>query len=135
MAGTTNFGHIIQNLDSSKCSKEDHEKAKLTYAVYLDRLLNFVAQYLFKLLSEIPIESIDGLVFSGGIGEKGAELRQDVLKKLAWLGAEVDEEANNSNNGGTVKSITKEGSKLKGWVVETDEEGWMAKMAKVEFGF
>ncbi|KAL0240549.1 acetate kinase [Cryptococcus tetragattii IND107] len=135
LAGTTNFGHIIQNLDPSKCSEEDHEKAKLTYAVYLDRLLNFVAQYLFKLLSEIPIESIDGLVFSGGIGEKGAELRRDVLKKLAWLGAEVDEEANNSNNGSTVKSITKEGSKLKGWVVETDEEGWMAKMAKVEFGF
>lgn len=135
LAGTTNFGHIIQNLDPSKCSEEDHEKAKLTYAVYLDRLLNFVAQYLFKLLSEIPIEFIDGLVFSGGIGEKGAELRRDVLKKLAWLGAEVDEEANNSNNGSTVKSITKEGSKLKGWVVETDEEGWMAKMAKVEFGF
>lgn len=103
--------------------------------MFLDRLLNFVAQYLFKLLSEVPIESIDGLVFSGGIGEKGAELRRDVLKKLAWLGAKVDEEANNSNSGGAVKCITKEGSKLKGWVVETDEEGWMARMAKEEFGF
>ncbi|WVQ85013.1 acetate kinase [Cryptococcus sp. DSM 104549] len=135
LAGTTNFGHIIQNLDASSCSKEDHEKASLAYAVYLDRLLNFIAQYLFKLLSSLPLSSIDGLVFSGGIGEKGSKLREDVLARLAWLGAEVDEKKNGGKSKEVVTEITKEGSKLKGWVVLTDEEGYMAKMAKDEFGF
>ncbi|WWC88663.1 acetate kinase [Kwoniella dendrophila CBS 6074] len=136
LAGTTNFGTIISRLSSSAdCSKEDHEKAVLAYKVYLDRLLNYVSQYLFKLLSDTPIEKIDGLVFSGGIGEKGSKLREDVLSKLKWLGAEIDTDKNDGKHTGKVTEITTQSSKLKGWIVETDEEGWSAKLARDEFGF
>lgn len=107
---------------------------KLAYAVYLDRLLSFVSQYLFKLLSTTPLESIDGIVFSGGIGEKGSHLRADVLHKFAWLGSEVDAKAN-AQSEGTVREITTKGSKLRGWVVETDEEGQMAKLARAQLDF
>ncbi|WVO18079.1 acetate kinase [Cryptococcus depauperatus] len=135
LAGTTNFGTIIKHLSPNSCSKEEHERAKLAYAVYMDRLMGYISQYLFKLLSQIDIGIIDGLVFSGGIGEKASQLRKDVLQKLSWLGAEVDEAKNDGKGGVAVRSITKEGSKLQSWVVETDEEGWMTKMAKEEFGF
>ncbi|WWC62791.1 acetate kinase [Kwoniella dejecticola CBS 10117] len=135
LAGTTNFGTIISRLDPSNCGKEEHEKAVLAYKVYLDRLMNYISQYLFKLLSQLPIDKIDGVVFSGGIGEKGSKLREDALTKLSWLGAEIDKGKNDGKHAGKVTEITTEGSKLKGWVVETDEEGWSAKLARDEFGF
>lgn len=132
LAGTTNFGTIITRAFGS--SSSDQESASLAYRIYLDRLMSYISQYLFKLLSTIPLDEIDGLVFSGGVGEHGAELRRDVLQKLAWLGAEVDETRNGQKEG-LVREITKGGSKLKGYVVETDEEGWCAKLAREEFGF
>ncbi|KAK1925863.1 Acetokinase family-domain-containing protein [Papiliotrema laurentii] len=134
LAGTTNFGTILSRLDASTCSKEEHDRASLAYAVYLDRLLAFVSQYLFKLLSTMPLEKIDGIVFSGGIGEKGVELRRDVLNKFKWIGAEVDDEANGKNKG-EVREITKRESKLKGWVVETDEEKQCAELARRQLDF
>ena len=133
LAGTTNFGTIISRVNSDEES-EDVKKAKLAYAVYLDRLLSYVSQYLFKLLSTTPLEEIDGIVFSGGIGEKGSELRRDVLEKFGWLGAEVDEAGNKSSEG-EVRAITTKESKLKGWVVETDEEGQCATLARRQLDF
>ena len=135
LAGTTNFGHILSRVsDPSSCSDDEHKQAKLAYAVYLDRLLSFVSQYVFKLLSTTPLEQIDGIVFSGGIGEKGAELRRDVLNKFEWLGAEVDEKRNGQSQG-EVREITSEGSKLRGWVVETDEEKQCVELARGQLDF
>ena len=37
---------------------------------------------------------IDGLVFTAGIGENSAEIRQRICRSSAWLGIEVDDAAN-----------------------------------------
>ncbi|ORX37225.1 Acetokinase family-domain-containing protein [Kockovaella imperatae] len=134
LAGTTDFGLILSRLDASKVSADDHRSASLAYAVYLDRLLGYVSQYLFKLLATTPLSDIDGIVFSGGIGERGAKLRHDVLDKFTWLGAEIDSRANDVSQG-SVREITVQGSKLRGWVVETDEEGLCAELTRQDFGF
>lgn len=149
--------------DPSSCSKEEHESATLAYQgelqnpslrpsilffpaskftplcsssspVYLDRLLHFVSFYLFKLLAS-GFDSPIHIVFSGGIGERASRLRTDVVAKLAWLGVEVDEEANakNGKRHEIVESISKEkknsGGRLRVWVVKTDEEEQCARMA------
>ena len=147
LAGTTNFGTIITDLDS-----KDHatrEKATLAYNVYLDRLMGYLSQYLCKLLADIPLDQIDGIVFSGtsrsseslapihetgGIGEKASRLRHDVLSRFSWIGCAVNQRRNEHSDG-SVREITADGSKLRGWVVETDEEGWCAHLAREEFGF
>ena len=135
LAGTTNFGLITTRVsDPSSCSKEEHESAKLAYEVYLDRLLSYISQYLFKLYSSNDGGTIDGIVFSGGIGEKSVDLRKEVLRRVKWLGAEVDDEANEKPEG-SVTAITKSASKLKAFVVETDEEGWCARLAREQLGF
>ena len=97
--------------------------------MYLDRLFGYLSQYLCKLLSSLALSEIDGIVFSGGIGEKGARLRRDVLERFAWLGTTVDERQNEHGQG-AVREITVPGSKLGGWVVETDEEGFMCKVGQ-----
>jgi acetate kinase len=132
LAGTTNFGKILSSV--ADASAEDHDRAVLAYSVYFDRLMSYISQYLFKLLSTVPLEEIDGLVFSGGIGEKGAQLRKDVLDKFKWLSAEVDAKANEANQG-EVREITTGQSKLKGWVVETDEEKQCVELARKQLSF
>ncbi|MCK6405095.1 MAG: acetate/propionate family kinase [Rhodocyclaceae bacterium] len=66
------------------------------------------------------IGGIDALVFTGGIGEKAAAVRERVCAKLQWLGIEVDAVANDAN----AIHIGAAGSTTEVLVIPTDEE-WM----------
>jgi acetate kinase len=66
---------------------------------------------------------IDGLVFTAGIGERSAEIRARICKASAWLGIDLDAEANLRH--GPV--ITRKGSALPVWVVPTNEELMIAR--------
>ncbi len=64
---------------------------------------------------------LDGLVFTGGIGEHDAALRAQVVEGLGWLGAAIDPAANAAN----APSVSAPGS-LPLLVVPADEEGVIA---------
>jgi acetate kinase len=61
---------------------------------------------------------LDALVFTGGIGENAATIRERVCRAAHWLGLEFDEKA---NVGGGPR-ISREGSRVRAWVIPTDEE-------------
>lgn len=61
---------------------------------------------------------IDTLVFTGGIGEKAAPVRERVCRSAEWLGLEFDAQANAAGG----PRISQEGSRLRAWVIPTDEE-------------
>ncbi len=69
------------------------------------------------------LEGIDGFVFSAGVGENAPAIRSAVVKRLAWLGAELDEEAN--LRGADV--ISSKASRIEVRVIATDEELMIAK--------
>lgn len=93
--------------------------------------MGFLAAYLSKLLYRVPLANV-ALAFSGGIGENSAQLRADVLARLGWLGAEVDagKNAARAQDGEVVRTISTAGSKLRTYVVLTDEEAQCAHMAR-----
>jgi acetate kinase len=66
---------------------------------------------------------LDALVFTAGIGENSAELRERVCRDAAWLGIELDEAAN--ERGGPC--ITRTGSRTGAWVIPTNEELMIAR--------
>jgi acetate kinase len=66
---------------------------------------------------------IDGFVFTAGIGENAPRIREAVAKRLAWLGLELDAEAN--AKGGP--RISCEGSRVACYVIATDEELMIAR--------
>lgn len=66
---------------------------------------------------------IDSFVFTAGIGERSAVMRQRIADKLTWLGAEIDEAANAS----VALCISHPGSRLKLFVVPTNEELMIAR--------
>jgi len=66
---------------------------------------------------------IDGLVFTAGIGEHAAPVRERVCRNLAWLGLELDDDANRAHR----TRISTPASKVSAWVIPTDEEGMIAR--------
>ncbi|CAB3786415.1 acetate/propionate family kinase [Pararobbsia alpina] len=66
---------------------------------------------------------IDALVFTAGIGEHAPAIRERVCKGAAWLGIELDTEANLRDG----PCISTASSKVSAWVIPTDEELMIAR--------
>ena len=73
---------------------------------------------------------LDALVFTAGVGEHSAEVRQRILARLAWLGFSLDPAANLAH----ATCLTTADSRLSAWVIPTDEEGQMAREAAAVLG-
>jgi acetate kinase len=69
------------------------------------------------------MSGIDGFVFTAGIGENAPAFREAVARRLAWLGLELDAEANARNE----TLISRKGSRVACYVIPTDEEVMIAK--------
>jgi len=66
----------------------------------------------------VIMEGVDAITFTGGIGQKDCELREEVLNSLSFIGMKIDLEKNNNNE----KIISDVDSKVKALVLETNEE-------------
>jgi len=66
---------------------------------------------------------LDALVFTGGIGEHAALVRERVLRSAAWLGVELDAAANAADG----PRLTAAGSRVAAWAIPTDEELMIAR--------
>jgi acetate kinase len=66
---------------------------------------------------------IDGLVFTAGIGENSAEIRERICIASAWLGIDLDEQANSKKD----SRISSPGSKVSVWIIPTNEELMIAR--------
>ena len=91
--------------------------------------------FIYRIVREIgslaaALGGLDGLVFTGGIGQRDAKTRREVAAGCAWLGAELDE----ARNDGTEGLISAEGSRLPIWVVQTDEERVIARQTAAVLG-
>jgi acetate kinase len=73
---------------------------------------------------------LDGLVFTGGIGENAAPIRARLCQEASWMGVRLDEEAN--ARGGPC--ITTADSPVAAWVVPTNEELMIAMHARELLG-
>jgi len=126
LTGTTDFGVV-----SAKAAEGD-EMCRLAFDIFVDRIVGFVASYFVKLEG-----TVDALVFAGGIGEKGAPLRAEVVRKCACLGFAIDKEKN--ENGLEDESVVEVGRSDRSprvLVVETNEQAQMARgcAGKIERG-
>jgi acetate kinase len=78
------------------------------------------------------LRGVDAIVFTGGIGENDAALRERVLEDCEWLGVNVDAAANsnngkNGNNSSGASRLTTAESPVSAWVLRTDEEAVIAR--------
>ncbi|HSA79360.1 MAG TPA: acetate/propionate family kinase [Geminicoccaceae bacterium] len=69
------------------------------------------------------LRGLDGLVFTAGIGERSAAIRERVCEQAAWLGIELDLAANRAGG----PRISSAGSKVAVYAIPTDEEQMIAR--------
>ena len=73
---------------------------------------------------------LDGLVFTAGIGENSAEIRRRICEASAWLGIDLDPDANQAKG----PRISRAGSRVSAWVIPTNEELIIARHTAVLLG-
>jgi acetate kinase len=84
--------------------------------------------FIYRIVREIgslsaALGGLEGLVFTGGIGQRDLRTRQEVVAGCAWLGADLDEQRNAAGEG----LISSDYSKIPIWVLPTDEERVIAR--------
>jgi acetate kinase len=73
---------------------------------------------------------IDGLVFTAGIGENSPEIRRRIAEASAWLGIELDGDANARGRA----QISRTASRVSAWVIPTNEELMIARHTAAVLG-
>jgi len=90
-------------------------RARFALDVYVYRLRKYIGAYVAAL------GRVDGIVFTAGVGENSAEIRDRACKGLEGLGVQLDEERNRVSAKG-VRTIHREGAPVAVLVVPTNEE-------------
>ena len=91
------------------------KKAKIAMDVFSYRVAKYIGAY------AAAMNGVDDIVFTAGIGENDDYVREEVCKYLGYLGVDFDSEANAGLRGKEAE-LTKEGSKVKVFVIPTNEE-------------
>ncbi|MCC6211757.1 MAG: acetate kinase, partial [Burkholderiales bacterium] len=84
--------------------------------------------FVYRIVRELgslaaALGGVDALVFTAGIGENSAETRARICRGAAWLGVELDEQANAAGG----PRISAAGSRVGAWVIPTNEELMIAR--------
>ena len=117
IAGISGMAPDFREIEEA--SVNNNERAKLA----IDKFNYSVASYVAK--CAVAMNGIDVLIFTGGVGENQINIRKNICKQLEFMGVEIDEEANNMR--GEEKEISKPTSKVKIYVIPTNEELMIAK--------
>lgn len=110
-------GDMRDNIAAAEAGNVQAQRAIL---MFVHRLVSYIGAY-YTIL-----EGADALVFTGGIGENSAYIRERVLAKLLCLGCTLDS-FRNSSMIGRAGLISTEGSLLKAVVMPTNEELMIAR--------
>ena len=82
-----------------------------------------IASYIAKYA--VAMNGVDYIVFTGGVGENQINIRKGICEQLTFMGVEIDTELNNMR--GEEKIVSKPNSKVKIYVIPTNEELMIAK--------
>ena len=100
-------------------SYNDNETAKIA----MENFKYAVASYIAK--CAVAMNGVDYIIFTGGVGENQVNIRKGICEQLSFMGVEIDEEANKTR--GEEIQISKQDSKVKVYIVPTNEELMIAK--------
>lgn len=89
------------------------QRAALARKIFVNRVRQYVGSYI------VELKGVDAIIFTAGVGEHDAGIREEVMKSFEFMGLKPDYEANKSNG---EKFISKPDSKIKALVIPTDEE-------------
>ena len=105
-----------------QAAAEGNERAILALKVFQKTVLRYIGAY------SAELNGVDAIVFTAGIGENGPDMRKEICQNLTYLGVEFDADANACR--GKEVEISKPGSKVRVFVIPTNEELMIARDTK-----
>jgi acetate kinase len=109
ICGTNDMREVIEK------KERGDDRARIALDVYTYRIKKYIGAYYAAL------ESLDGLVFTAGIGENSPDVRELSCRGLDKLGIQIDLQRNRHSGNG-IREINSPASQIKILVVPTDEE-------------
>ncbi|KAA1155479.1 acetate kinase [Pseudoalteromonas sp. FUC4] len=106
-----------------EASLSGNQRATLAIDMFCYRLAKQIAAYM------VPLQRLDAVIFTGGIGENSNLIRKKVISQLAFLNIDCDEEANLKARFGQQGIISIKKTKIKVIVIPTNEEWVIANDA------
>lgn len=101
-----------------QAAQQGNARAELAISAFADEIVGYIGMFTAYL------GGVDAIAFTGGMGLNDADLRRRVVKKLGFLNAVLDDEANQPGREGRI-SAPESGVAL--WVLETNEELMVAR--------
>ncbi len=96
--------------------EEGNDRARLAVDMFAYRVKKYIGAY------AAAMGGLDCIAFTGGIGEHTELVREKVLEGLEFIGVEYDKEKNNNVPRGEIYEISTENSKVKTFIIPTNEE-------------
>lgn len=118
LAGISGVSSDMREITAA--AKQGNEKAILSLEMYEQRITKYVGAFAAEM------GGVDIIVFTGGVGEHQSSTRANVCNQLRFMGVEIDDAANDANNGDE-GIISTPNSAVKVVVIPTDEEYMIAK--------
>lgn len=112
MQGLTGYSDMR---DITKAINEGDAEAKLAYDMYAYRIKKYIGSY------AAALNGIDAIIFTAGVGENDAMVRQMVCENMEYLGITINTEENNTRKPG-LREINKPDAKVKVLIIPTNEE-------------
>ena len=106
--------------DIEAAAKQGNERAELALATLAYKVKKYIGAYV------AAMDGVDAIVFTAGVGENAANIRERIISGLGYLGVVPDYELNSNCPRGQNVEISKPESSVKVFVIPTDEEMMIA---------
>lgn len=100
--------------DIEDAAAENNHRAQLALDIFIYRVKQYIGSY------AASMGGVDAVVFTAGVGENSPEMREEITKNMSFMGVELDAVKNKVR--GKLTEISKEDSKVKVFVIPTNEE-------------
>ena len=118
VSGVSGVSSDMREIDAAIAA--GNERAALALDMYILRLVKYLGAYIAEM------GGVDIIVFTGGVGENQAHVREEVCKQFKFIGLEIDKAVNDATHGTEAKISTVD-SKVTVCVIPTDEELMIAR--------
>ena len=122
-SGLLGLSGLTNDMRDLLAEEQEHKdrRASLALNIFCHRAKKYIGAYLAEM------SGADALVFTGGIGENSAVVRQRIVAGLEFLGIEIDETLNKGKVGGKEGEVQSAKSRVKIFVIPTNEELLIAR--------
>lgn len=100
--------------DIEKAKAEGNHLAEVALDAFIYRVVKYIGAY------AAAMNGVDAIAFTAGVGENDKAGRKNICSSLAYMGVEIDDEANNVR--GEERVISSANSKVKVMLIPTNEE-------------